>query len=235
MGQPVRPRHRRQQRRHGSAAFVRDHGARQRRDCATELVPGRARRAQRHGVERLRERLQRALESQPVCVRPLWMACPDGRPAAPGTFVLHPRTPRRKPHVVSLAVHRIPTSPCPSNVWDAAGTDVRVPTCRAIRQSRTDWKNPSTGHPDEPWNAKLRHPGPMHNALAQRGVRIEILVDAPISQRPRAKRYPHGRQVRRQQLRRRGAALPYPVEARADARTPAQSRQAGRQAGGGAR
>lgn len=37
------------------------------------------------------------------------------------------------------------------------------------------------------------------------------------------------------QLRRRGAALPYPVEARADARTPAQSRQAGRQAGGGAR
>lgn len=37
------------------------------------------------------------------------------------------------------------------------------------------------------------------------------------------------------QLRRRGAALPYPVEARADARTPAQSRQAGRQAGGGTR
>ncbi len=37
------------------------------------------------------------------------------------------------------------------------------------------------------------------------------------------------------QLRRRGAALPYPVQARADARTPAQSRQAGRQAGGGTR
>lgn len=37
------------------------------------------------------------------------------------------------------------------------------------------------------------------------------------------------------QLRRRGAALPYPVQARADARAPAQSRQAGRQAGGGIR
>lgn len=37
------------------------------------------------------------------------------------------------------------------------------------------------------------------------------------------------------QLRRRGAALPYPVQARADARTRAQGRQAGRQADGGQR
>jgi hypothetical protein len=37
------------------------------------------------------------------------------------------------------------------------------------------------------------------------------------------------------QLRRRGAALPYPLRARTDARAPAQGRQAGRQAGGGQR
>jgi len=37
------------------------------------------------------------------------------------------------------------------------------------------------------------------------------------------------------QLRRRGAALPYPMHARASARAPAQGRQAGRQAGGGQR
>ena len=37
------------------------------------------------------------------------------------------------------------------------------------------------------------------------------------------------------QLRQRGAALPYPMHARTDARAPAQGRQAGRQAGGGQR
>jgi hypothetical protein len=36
----------------------------------------------------------------------------------------------------------------------------------------------------------------MHDALAQRRVRIEILVDAPVSQRPRAQRRPHRREVK---------------------------------------